>query len=708
MRPKTIVTGMIVVFSFLFLISLVLASIGVAYYLLDVPDQKNKNVAEAAKIKIKGKAPAALEPSGKQKQSDKEGPLGMKFVALPKATFYMGGGGRKAAKKTAVKEDFEIAICTVTQGQWQEVMGTNPSLCSRDGKGKDSVKDIKDEDLKHFPVEMVSWDDAQAFINNLNEKEKRNGYHYRLPSETEWEYACRGGATSEEECSYDFYFAKPTNDLSSKEANFNGNVPFGKADKGPYLGRTTKVGSYAPNKLGLYDMHGNVWQWCEDLREKGAPSERGSGAASWQLQRQRLRGGPQGVRADGLPGPRPRLPSCPSSGPVAGPDRSGEISRRNHVKHRPIECVATRLDSVTTSERVAKPRGAMRAPIEIRGEPRDVLEIHLFSDHACDAARRPTLPQVFLHRSPYAQILHRIHPAANGTKASFEMIAVPGGIFQMGSPVTEKGRKEHEGPQHPVTIKPLWVGKCEVTWGEYDLYWEKKANEKSPMTELDKKADAITRPSKANHHDIDWGYGRGKNQPVIAIHIHSAMEYCRWLSEKTGKIYRLPTEAEWEWACRAGTTTAYSFGDDPAKLGDHAWFESNSNDMPHPVALKKPNAWGLHDMHGNVAEYCLDHYDAKFYATLPTDKPTLMPLKLPSNRRYSYVARGGSWIDPAERCRSAERAYSIPDWQKKDPQAPQSIWWNNADWVGFRVVRAVEEGEALKGMRSKITKESPN
>jgi formylglycine-generating enzyme required for sulfatase activity len=86
-----------------------------------------------------------------------------------------------------------------------------------------------------------------------------------LPSEVEWEYACRGGATSEQECSYHFYFAEPTNDLSSEQANFDGKHPFGKADKGPYLGRTTKVGSYAPNKLGLYDMHGNVWQWCEDL-----------------------------------------------------------------------------------------------------------------------------------------------------------------------------------------------------------------------------------------------------------------------------------------------------------------------------------------------------------------------------------------------------------------------------------------------------------
>jgi formylglycine-generating enzyme required for sulfatase activity len=190
----------------------------------------------------------------------KDGPLGMKFVPLPKATFYMGWNGEKgSAKKTKIKEDFEIAIHTVTQSQWQAVMGKNPSYFSRDGEGKDKVKDIKDEDLKHFPVERVSWDDCQEFIKKLNEQEK--GWVYRLPSEAEWEYACRGGATSEEECSYHFYFAKPTNDLSSKDANFDGNFPFGKADKGPYLERTTKVGSYASNKLGLYDMHGNVWQW---------------------------------------------------------------------------------------------------------------------------------------------------------------------------------------------------------------------------------------------------------------------------------------------------------------------------------------------------------------------------------------------------------------------------------------------------------------
>ena len=214
---------------------------------------------------------AALTANTVEPPKLREGPLGMKFVPLPKGTFYMGWNGEKgSAKKTEIKEDFEIAVHTVTQGQWQAIMGKNPSYFSRDGGGKNEVKDIKDEDLKQFPVEFVSWDDAQEFIKKLNEKEKGKGWTYRLPSEAEWEYACRGGATTEEECSYHFYLDKPTNDLSSKQANFNGNFPDGKADKGPYLGRTTKVGSYAPNKLGLYDMHDNVWQWCSDKYEPNA------------------------------------------------------------------------------------------------------------------------------------------------------------------------------------------------------------------------------------------------------------------------------------------------------------------------------------------------------------------------------------------------------------------------------------------------------
>jgi formylglycine-generating enzyme required for sulfatase activity len=142
-------------------------------------------------------------------------------------------------------------------------MWKNPSWFSRQGGGKEAVKNIADEDLKKFPVESVSKDDVSEFIKSLNEREKGKGYVYRLPTPAEWEYACRGGATTEEECSYHFYLQKPTNDLSSRQANFDGRVPFGKGEEGPHLDRTEKVGSYAPNKLGLYDMHGNVWQWTD-------------------------------------------------------------------------------------------------------------------------------------------------------------------------------------------------------------------------------------------------------------------------------------------------------------------------------------------------------------------------------------------------------------------------------------------------------------
>jgi formylglycine-generating enzyme required for sulfatase activity len=182
------------------------------------------------------------------------------------------------------------------------------------------------------------------------------------------------------------------------------------------------------------------------------------------------------------------------------------------------------------------------------------------------------------------------------------------------------------------------------------------------------------------------------------------MEYCRWLSAKTGRAYRLPTEAEWEYAARAGTTTPYSFGG-AAQLDAHAWYTANSGGHPHPVGGKAANKWGLHDMHGNVAEWCLDQYEAGAYGQLTPG--TIGPVRLPGDRRYPHVARGGSWDDDASRLRSAARRASNPEWNRRDPQSPQSIWWfTDATFVGFRVVRAVEEQDNLKGIRSQITRES--
>ena len=197
----------------------------------------------------------------------------------------------------------------------------------------------------------------------------------------------------------------------------------------------------------------------------------------------------------------------------------------------------------------------------------------------------------------------------------------------------------------------------------------------------------MTRPTPP-YGDASFGFGKGR-QPVINITHHAAMEYTRWLSQATGKSYRLPTEAEWEYAARGGTTTPYSFGDDATELDAYAWYAANSGDRPHPVGQKKPNAWGLYDMHGNVAEWCLDQYAPDFYARSPAKAPVL----LPSDRRYPYVARGGSWADDPKQLRSAARRGSTEAWSRRDPQSPQSIWWHtDAMFVGFRIVRAVEEG----------------
>ena len=289
-----------------------------------------------------------------------------------------------------------------------------------------------------------------------------------------------------------------------------------------------------------------------------------------------------------------------------------------------------------------------------------------------------------------------------GTPIAIDMVAIPGGTFTMGSPASEPGRSEDEGPAHVVKIAPFWMAKTETTWDQYDPFAFSQAGPRA-AGQAPAGADAMTRPSPP-YGDESFGFGKG-TQPAINIQWHAAMEYCRWLSLKTGKVYRLATEAEWEYAARAGSTAAYTFGNDPAKLDQYGWHKGNSEGRPHPVARKTANAWGLFDMHGNVAEWVIDHYDPKFYARVPAQAQG--PVLLPTDRRYSYVARGGSWDDPPARLRSAARRGSTEEWNRRDPQSPQSIWWHtDAMFVGFRIVRAVDEQDNLKGLRSKITTSS--
>jgi serine/threonine protein kinase len=241
---------------------MLLLAVALSCYLLRRdPDSGSQN-------QDKGPPPAlASEPFD---NDDLTNSIGMKFAPIPKGSFWMGGsGGKRGDDLVTIPYTFYLGVYEVTQQEWQAVMDSNPSLFKRNGKRQDKVKDFSEDDLKRFPVEMVSWKDAQTFIERLNAREKRTQWVYRLPTEVEWEYACRGGANSKEDSSFDFYLDKLTNNLSFNQANFDGNFPAGKGNKGAYLERPCKAGSYKPNKLGLYDMHGNVWEWCHDQEEEG-------------------------------------------------------------------------------------------------------------------------------------------------------------------------------------------------------------------------------------------------------------------------------------------------------------------------------------------------------------------------------------------------------------------------------------------------------
>jgi formylglycine-generating enzyme required for sulfatase activity len=279
------------------------------------------------------------------------------------------------------------------------------------------------------------------------------------------------------------------------------------------------------------------------------------------------------------------------------------------------------------------------------------------------------------------------------TQVSFQMLPIKGGKFMMGSPDSEKGHNPDESPQHEVEVGPFWMGKYEVSWDEYEVFMfnldiARRSVTKEAPSVLDKAADALSRPTKP-YTDMTFGMGK-EGYPAICMTQYAAKKYCEWLSAKTGRFYRLPTEAEWEYACRAGTKTAYSFGDSPDKLGEYAWDYDNSNETTHPIGKKKPNPWGLHDIHGNVAEWCADQYAADFYQKL-AGKLAVNPLNVPKLVE-PCVVRGGSWDDDPAALRCAARRGSSPDWKQQDPQLPQSVWYyTDALFAGIRVVRPLQE-----------------
>jgi formylglycine-generating enzyme required for sulfatase activity/serine/threonine protein kinase len=549
--------------------------------------------------------------------------IGMKFRLIPPGEFDMGSweseaqrGEDEHRRRVRLTQPFYLGSHEVTQAQYDQVMGQKPSRF----KGA------------NLPVENVSWEDAQAFLTRLNELEKGTGRTYRLPTEAEWEYACRAGTTTP------FHYG---GSLNGTQANCDGKFPYGNSVKGPDRATTTPVGTFAPNAFGLHDMHGNVWEWCQDAY-RAAFTENGPAASIDPVHEDAnearvLRGG--------------------SWSYVAGSCRSAQRNRlmrgvRDYNFGFRVVAVAT----LPAKEAPLPPATNPPASKPTGYGPKPALANAPFS---ADAAK--------LHQQKWADYLGQKVEMVNSIGMKFRLI--PPGEFDMGSPEGEKNRDQDEHRHRVRLTQPFYLGATEVTQEQFELVLNRK-------------------PSRFH----------GANLPVEHVTWFDGIEFCNKLSEREekkpfyrlsrvernadgsiksahverltdGTGYRLPTEAEWEYACRAGTASRFCFGDEDARLVDYAWHDLNADSKPHPVGQKKPNVWGLHDMHGNVWEWCQDYYKDNFYKYSPPNDP------VNEQEDTARVLRGASWYSYAWHCRCTNRTRNPPDHRAFDN--------------GFRVASAV-------------------
>ena len=268
-----------------------------------------------------------------------------------------------------------------------------------------------------------------------------------------------------------------------------------------------------------------------------------------------------------------------------------------------------------------------------------------------------------------------------GSDISIDFVPIKGGSFMMGSPDAEEGRNPDEGPQHKVEVSDFWMSTLEITWDQFELFLYRETDSQfvKENRELSLAVDGVAGATMPYVNFNKPGY------PLVNVTQYAASTFCKWLSAKTGHFYRLPTEAEWEYASRTGSSKPFAFG--LAEIDNYVWYSDNSEGKPQKGGKKKPNKWGLYDMHGNVAEWVLDGYNESAYSQTGRDMNPLIT----TEELYPRVVRGGSFNDPIKNLRSSSRQYSDKSWKKRDPQIPKSLWWlTDALHVGFRVVRPLE------------------
>jgi formylglycine-generating enzyme required for sulfatase activity len=518
--------------------------------------------------------------------------IGMTFVYIKPGTFMMGSplveperGGDETQHQVALTKGFYMQTTEVTQGQWRVLMGNSPSYDSKCGD--------------NCPVEQVSWDDVQEFIRRLNQKEGEN--RYRLPTEAEWEYACRAGTNTR------FSFGDNESQLNNY-AWYDVNC-----DE-----RIHPVAKKQPNAWGLYDMHGNVGEWCQD----------------WY-------------------GPYPRVGVTDPAGPLSG---RGRIVRGGSYFLSPDECRSAVRSFFTPEDNTQYPTGFRLVMISSTDAVDRTKPAKLSSDRNekdKDAVSQAD-EKIKTHekKSPVEKVDVPAAPVLKPTvvkpswlknqvtnSIGMAFVYIKPGTFIMGAPA---GRSEHGGHnfQHQVTLtKGFYMQTTEVTQGQW-------------------KAVMGYNPSVFENC--------GNGCPVEGVSLNDAQEFIKHLNLlEDDKNYRLPTEAEWEYACRAGTNTSYSFGDSESQLNNFTWCNENSGGQTHPVAKKQPNTWGLYDMHGNVWEWCQDWYGA-YKAESAID-----PVGPSSG--VGRVNRGGSFRIYAKDCNVYYRGSLSQDFKSND--------------LGFRVAR---------------------
>lgn len=288
-----------------------------------------------------------------------------------------------------------------------------------------------------------------------------------------------------------------------------------------------------------------------------------------------------------------------------------------------------------------------------------------------------------------------------GTDIQFRMIPIPGGQFQIGSPPNEAAREPNEGPQVPVEVRPMWVAQTEVDWQLYTQYmnlhelFQRLSSEHQRPVDDSNRVDAVTAPTPLYDPSFTYGFGDEPDQPAVTMTRYAAQQFSKWLSLLTNAQYRLPTEAEWEYAARSGTTTAYSWGDDPEEAGEFAWYYDNSEDGPTTIGSKPPNLFGLQDMHGSVAEWTVNTFTNDGYAAWDSKTPVnATEFVVWPEEPTRYVVRGGSWQSDASAIRSAARMATDGDqWKLEDPNLPLSPWWFTDDptrGIGLRLFRSYQ------------------